>query len=166
MSELPEMTGHVLMNTPPVAFRPPSDGESFVLTAKQLWQGAKALEATTLATQLPGALLAAQALEGALKALLWSEKTPASKLSKKPFGHNLSGLWRAAAKLALVAPASPPDWCVLLDTLHDWPFRGRYPQGLNGFVTPNPTQLIGAIEQVLMLAENAVKAATWRAPGE
>ncbi|ALS68363.1 hypothetical protein [Pandoraea apista] len=150
-----------MMVTPPVAFRRPSDGESFLVTAKQLWQGAKALEASTVETHLPGALLAAQALEGALKALLWSAKIPASKLSKKPFGHDLSALWGAAAKLALVAPTSPPDWCVLLNTLHDWPYRGRYPQGLNGFVTPNPAQLIGAVEQVLLLAENAVKAASF-----
>lgn len=163
MSDLQEITASIAVTAADVTFRPPSDGESFVLTARQLWQGAHVLAESKVETALPGALLAAQALEGGLKALLWTTGRPASELRGKPFGHDLNALWQAAANGAM--SNSPPDWCACLNALHAAPFHGRYPSGLNGFVAPNAKQVVIDIDQVLSLAEGAVKAAPWRTPG-
>ncbi|NMM01608.1 hypothetical protein HHL24_27175 [Paraburkholderia sp. RP-4-7] len=164
MSDLPKITGSIAVTVADFTFRPPSDGESFVLTARQLWYGAHVLAERRVETALPGALLAAQALEGGLKALLWTTGWAASELSKKPFGHDLNALWEAAANVGVMSN-SPPDWCECLNALHAPPFRGRYPSGLNGFVAPHAKQVVIDIDQVLSLAEGAVKAAPWRKPG-
>jgi hypothetical protein len=165
MSDLPEITGSAAMTAAAATSVPPSDGQSFVLTARQLWQGAQILAESKVTTPLPGALLAAQALEGALKALLWTTGRVVSELSKRPFGHDLEALWIATAKFGFTVATLPPDWCACLNTLHAPPFHGRYPSGLNGFVTPNAKQSLLDIDQVLSLAEGAVKAAPWRKPG-
>lgn len=165
MSDPPEIAGSAAMTTAAGTSVPPSDGQSFVLTARQLWQGAQVLADSEVTTTLPGALLVAQALEGALKAVLWTAGRVALELSRRPFGHDLEALWKASADSGLAIPPLPPDWCVLLNTLHAPPFHGRYPSGLNGFVTPSAKQTVLNVDRVLSLAEDAVKAATWRSPG-
>lgn len=64
-----------------------------------------------------------------------------------------------------VAPTSTPILVArrLLDMRRR--FRGWYPGGRNELATPKPTQLVGAVERVLWLAEAAVKDASWRKPG-
>jgi len=101
MSDLPEITGSIAVTCADVTRMPPSDGESFVLTARQLWYGAHVLAESNVETALPGALLAAQALEGGLKALLWTTGRAASELTRRPFGHDVNALWQAAAKGAM-----------------------------------------------------------------
>jgi len=165
IEDLHEITGSVATTLAAITSVPPSDGQSFVLTARQLWQGAQVLVESELATPLPGALLVAQALEGALKALLWTTGRVASELSKKPLGHDLEALWSATAQSGFAVSKLPPAWCVGLNALHAPPFHGRYPSGLNGFVTPNAEQAVFEIDKVLALAEGAVKGVPWRKPG-
>jgi len=164
MSDLPEITGSVAITLAAVTSVPPSDGQSLVLTARQLWHGAQVLAESKIATPLPGSLLVAQALEGALKALLWTTGRVASEL-KSPLGHDLEALWSAAAQSGFAISQLPPAWCVCLNSLHASPFPGRYPSGLNGFVTPNAEQAVSDIDKVLAIAEDAVKNAPWREPG-
>lgn len=165
MSDLPEAAGSAAVTSAAVTLVPPSDGQSFVLTARQLWSGAQVLADSEIVTTLPGALLVAQALEGALKAVLWAAGRVASELSRRPFGHDLEALWKASAESGLAVSVMPPDWCALLNTLHAPPFHGRYPSGMNGHVTPNAKQTVLDVDHVLSLAEDVVKAATWRSPG-
>lgn len=165
MSVASAITGSAAVTAAAVASLPPSDGQSFVLTARQLWLGAQILAESNVTTPLPGALLAAQALECALKALLWTTGRVVSQLSKGSLGHDLEALWSATAKAGFAVAALPPEWCTCLNALHAKPFHGRYPSGLNGFVTPNAKQSVRDIDQVLSLAEQAVKAAPWRQPG-
>ncbi|MFX1767711.1 MULTISPECIES: hypothetical protein [Paraburkholderia] len=164
MRDLRAITGSVAVTAADVTCRPPSDGESFVSTARQLWYGARALAESKVETALPGALLAAQALEGGLKALLWTTGRRASDLRGRPFGHDLDALWQAAATGAM--SNSPPAWCSCLNALHAAPFHGRYPSGLNGFLAPNANQVVIDIDHVLSLTEQAVKVVPWRQPGE
>jgi len=164
MSDLPEITGSVAITLAAVTSVPPSDGQSLVLTARQLWHGAQVLAESKIATPLPGSLLVAQALEGALKALLWTTGRVASEL-KSPLGHDLEALWSAAAQSGFAISKLPPAWCVCLNSLHAPPFHGRYPRGLNGFATPNAEQAVSDIDKVLAIAEDAVKNAPWREPG-
>ncbi|CAG4923258.1 HEPN domain-containing protein [Paraburkholderia gardini] len=166
MNDLPEIHGSAAVTLAAARSVPPSDGASFLVTARQLLQGAGALAESNVPTALPGALLAAQALEGALKALLWTVGRNASELRKKPFGHDLEALWSETAKSGFPVSTLPPQWCVCLNTLHAPPFNGRYPSGLNGFVTPNARESVRDIEKMLSLADSAVKTAPWRKPGE
>lgn len=145
------------------AMRPPSDGESFLMTANQLLAGAAALADINLPALLPGALLSAQALETGLKALLWTAGRTTSELRNPPLGHDLVALWTEAAHKGLLA-VSPPDWCILLNSLHAFPYKGRYPSGLNGFQTPNAKATVGKLAIILELATKAVQSAPWRPP--
>lgn len=165
MGDLPEITGSAAMTAAAATSVPPSDGQSFVLTARQLWEGAQILAESKVSTPLPGALLAAQALESALKALLWTTGRVLSELKKRPLEHDLEALWTATAKSGFPVATLPPDWCVCLNTLHARPFHGRYPSGLDGLMTPNAKQSLLEIGHVLSLADYAVKAAPWRKPG-
>ena len=143
--------------------RPPSDGQSFLMTANQFIAGATALADINLSAPLPGALLSAQALENCLKALLWTTGSTTANLRIRPFGHDLVALWTEATRNGLLA-ASPPDWCILLNSLHAPPYKGRYPSGLNGFQTPNAKATVAQLATILELATNAVKRAPWRPP--
>jgi HEPN domain-containing protein len=149
--ELKEKQMHLQM-------RPPSDGESALIVARQLLEGANVLAGSSISTPLPGALLSAQALESGLKAFLWSTGSAA------PHGHDLEALWLEAVKKGLGVAANPTNWCVLLNTLHAQPYKGRYPSGLNGIVTPNAKETVEALTNLVSLAGKAVQAAPWRDP--
>lgn len=164
MSAPSAATGSGAITFPAAALFPPSDGQSFVATARQFWQGAQILAESNVGPPLPGALLAAQALECALKALLWTKGRDVSQLRKPPLGHDLEALWKATAVATCTVATLPPQWCACLNALHDRPFHGRYPSGLNGFQTPNAKQTVRDIDQVLSLAEEAVRTAPWRPP--
>ncbi|WP_323123786.1 hypothetical protein, partial [Burkholderia alba] len=85
MSDLPEAAGSAAVTSATVTLVPPSDGQSFVLTARQLWSGAQVLADSEIVTTLPGALLVAQALEGALKAVLWAAgRVASSRRTRSP----------------------------------------------------------------------------------
>jgi hypothetical protein len=114
-----------------------------------------------LPAQLPGALLSAQALENGLKALLWVAESTASDLRR--YGHDLVALWKEAMRQGFLAE-DPPDWCILLNSLHAAPYKGRYPSGLNGFATPNAKATVAQVARILELAKNAVQGAPWRPP--
>lgn len=143
--------------------RQPSDGESFLMTAKQLLAGATALADLNLPAVLPGALLSAQALENGLKALLWTTGSTTSDLRKSSLGHDLVALWKEAVHKGLLA-VSPPDWCILLNSLHAFPYKGRYPSGLNGLQTPNAKATVAQLATILELATSVVQIAPWRPP--
>lgn len=143
--------------------RPPSDGQSLLITASQLLEGATALADINLPAQLPGALLSAQALENGLKALLWVAGSTVSDLRKPSRGHDLIALWKEATHKGFLA-GDPPDWCILLNSLHASPYKGRYPSGLNGFATPNAKATVAQVASILELATNSVQGAPWRPP--
>ena len=151
------------MQTTMYELRNPSDGQSFLMTANQLLAGATALADLNLPAALPGALLSAQALENGLKALLWTTGSTTSDLRKQPFGHDLVTLWKEAELKGLLAE-SPPDWCILLNSLHAFPYKGRYPSCLNGFQTPNAKATVAQLVTILNLATSAVQKAPWRPP--
>ncbi|MGF6444663.1 HEPN domain-containing protein [Paraburkholderia youngii] len=164
MSDLPEIRGSVSATLGDAVSLPPSDGESFVIVAREFWHSAHALADHGSAHSRSCTLLAAQALEEALKALLWTKGKATHALKQAPFGHNLGALWREAAGSGIDLPASPPEWCLELDRLHAVPFVLRYPSAHNGLVTPNTRQALADVDQVLSRAEDAVKSSTWRDP--
>ncbi|MGF6440134.1 HEPN domain-containing protein [Paraburkholderia youngii] len=165
MSDLPKICGSVSATLGDAVSRPPSDGESFVHVAREFWQSAHALAELESAHSRSCTLLAAQALEGALKALLWTAGKTTQELRQARFGHNLEVLWREAARSGVDLPASPPDWCLELDRLHAAPFVLRYPSGHNGLVTPNARQTLLDVGHVLSRAEDSVKTSTRRDTG-
>jgi HEPN domain-containing protein len=81
------------------------------------------------------ALLAAQTLECALKSYLSHKGVPESVLKERPLRHDLEALWKEAVDQG--APlTSQFKWLGLLNTLHNTPYRGRYPTKQGGLVSP------------------------------
>jgi hypothetical protein len=96
--------------------------------------------------------LAAQTLECTLKAYLTRLGLPAPVRRK---GHDLINLWRTAAEASAAAPlklsigARPPEWCVMLNVFHEYPFLDRYPGVYGLAVKTKRTQLAKVLGRIL-----------------
>ena len=103
-------------------------------------------------------LLAAQALECALKASLASGPNGlSSKQLRDQFGHDLQKLWREASARNLNIGAEPPGWCEVLNKGHNSPYYFRYRENLNSFNLHLSDDMVRGVERVLALVEHAVR---------
>ena len=102
--------------------------------------------------------LAAQTLECALKAYVTKLGLPAPVRRK---GHDLINLWRTAAEASAAAPvklsisARPPEWCVMLNVFHEYPFLDRYPGVYGLAVKTKRTQLAKVLGRILTQVDAA-----------
>jgi hypothetical protein len=102
--------------------------------------------------------LAAQTLECTLKAYVTKLGLSAPVRRK---GHDLINLWRTAAEASAAAPTKlsisvrPPEWCVMLNVFHEYPFLDRYP-GIYGLaVKTKRTQLAKVLGRILAQVDAA-----------
>jgi hypothetical protein len=102
--------------------------------------------------------LAAQTLECTLKAYLTRLGLPTPVRRK---GHDLINLWRTAAEASAAAPVKlsiavrPPEWCVMLNVFHDYPFLDRYPGVYGLSVKTKRTQLAKILGRILTQVDAA-----------
>jgi hypothetical protein len=102
--------------------------------------------------------LAAQTLECTLKAYLTKLGLPAPVRRK---GHDLINLWRTAAEASAAAPIKlsiavrPPEWCVMLNVFHEYPFLDRYPGVYGLAVKTKRTQLAKVLGRILAQVDAA-----------
>jgi len=102
--------------------------------------------------------LAAQTLECALKAYVTKLGLPAPVRRK---GHDLINLWRTAAEASAAAPVKlsiavrPPEWCVMLNVFHEYPFLDRYPGVYGLAVKTKRTQLAKVLGRILAQVDAA-----------
>ncbi|HEX6317491.1 MAG TPA: hypothetical protein VFZ84_01370 [Burkholderiales bacterium] len=97
--------------------------------------------------------MGAWALGCALKSHLSRRRLSDDDLKK--YGHDLQELWRKAAEFDLPIPSEPPHWCVLLDSLHDWPYRLRYPSDCNGYISPVRKEMTAELRTLIALVKTA-----------
>ena len=104
----------------------------------------------------PWVYLAAQTLECTLKAYITKLGLPAPTRRR---GHDLINLWRTAADASSTAGKKialdprPPEWCVMLNVFHEYPFLDSYP-GIYGLaVRTERTQLARALRKILTEVE-------------
>jgi hypothetical protein len=103
------------------------------------------------------ALLAAHCVELSLKSFLLTRGRPEAELKK--LNHDLIKAWSAAREAGLSLDPEPPYWCQLLQTVHDYPYFGRYPPANSGLITPNPGELQARITELIALVSSEGHAA-------
>jgi hypothetical protein len=102
--------------------------------------------------------LAAQALECTLKAYITRLGLPAPARRQD---HDLINLWSSAVNASAAAAkkisleARPPEWCVMLNALHDHPFPHRYPAAEGLTATTERAQLARTLRALLAEVEAA-----------
>ena len=149
------MNGSVHATFLPLKAVPPSAAQSFLVAARGLFDGAEALVVLQPQRPLPCAFLAAQALEGALKAFLSHSGFTERQL--KSVGHDLEALWAQAASKGLAISKEPAPWCTLLNSSHNKPYYYRYPMGLNGMAFPPLVPMISDLRSILMSVRGAIR---------
>jgi hypothetical protein len=99
-----------------------------MIVARELLQGVEALSTLPNISPRAAALIAAHALECALKAFLWHKGITAIRNNETQ--HNLVALWGMAYNQLLSIPQEPPDWCKILGSGHGPNFYFRYQEGV------------------------------------
>jgi hypothetical protein len=106
----------------------------------------------------PWVYLAAQTLECTLKAYITKLGIPA--LTRRQ-GHDLINLWRTAVKASTTATKkitlapTPPEWCVMLNVFHDYPYLDRYPGEHGLALKTERAQLAAELRTILTQVEAA-----------
>lgn len=148
------MNGKVNCVLPAIRTVPPSSSQSFLIVAKELLSGLEILEANLNQTTLACAFLSAQSLECALKSFLSHSGMSDHELIK--IGHDLEELWNNSVSRGLNLRSDPPEWCIILNSGHDAPYRFRYPMRLNGFMFPALTTVVSELRSLVSTVENTV----------
>lgn len=128
------------------------EDQSFFVAADDFFKAAKLLYGEREAPTRAIAFLCGQATECYLKALLRNAGIDTEALRKKPYGHNLENLWASAQTKGLVPQA--PSWLGKLNKVHNFPYEGRYPMGLNMQVYPDPNQMMPGIQDLNIAVMN------------
>jgi hypothetical protein len=120
-------------------FRPGATHDLYLAAATGLMRGATMLAAAPPSESAWAfAMVAGQILECSLKAFLLKAGVPPKKL-RDNFRHSLSKLWAEAADRGLPI-GDMPQWAETLNSLHDFPYCLRYPEGLNVLVLADAQQ--------------------------
>ncbi len=114
---------------PPMCIGHPTQKEGYIIVARDLLQGVEALSNLQNISPRGCALIAAHALECALKAFLWHRGKKTESFNSK-VRHNLIALWNMAYKeKTLGIPKASPDWVMILGSGHGPNFYFRYQEG-------------------------------------
>lgn len=140
----------------------PNQGDAYMIVARDLLQGVEAL--STLANVSPRgcALIAAHALECALKAFLL-HKGKKKEIRRHDVQHNLVALWNMAYKEKCLSILEvPPDWVTILSSGHGPNFYFRYQEGegktvVHGGQTPALIPMAVALKNLIEMVGLAVK---------
>lgn len=144
------ITGTISITEEPDSIAPVAPHEAFLAVAAGLMRGATVLAAAPLSeSSMALALLSGQILECSLKAFLSKAGLTERELRKKKVRHNLLELWALAVTNGLRISATPPHWAETLNSLHDDPYRLRYPMWLHGLVLPNAQQTTSELGDII-----------------
>jgi len=150
---------------PLVRLAKPTQGDGYMIVARDLLQGVEALSVLPNVSPRCCALLAAHALECALKAFLW-HKGKKTEIRTRDVQHDLIALWNMAYEEGLNIPEIPPDWVATLSEGHGPNFYFRYQEGakvgkkatiVHGGSTPALIPMAAELKKLFKLVERAVK---------
>ena len=140
----------------------PTQGEGYMIVARDLLQGVEALATLQNISSRGCALIAAHALECALKAFLW-HKGKKNEIREHKVRHDLVALWDMAYKVKILCiQEEPPDWCKILSVGHGPNFYFRYQEGeektvVNGGQTPLLIPMAIELKKLIEMVELAIK---------
>ena len=140
----------------------PTEGDGYMIVARDLLQGVEALSAFPNISSRSCALIAAHALECAIKAFLW-HKGKEKEIRGRDVQHDLVALWNMAYKeKGLSIPQVPPDWVTTLSSGHKPNFYFRYKKGqgknvVHGGQTPALIPMRDALKNLIEMVELAIK---------
>lgn len=137
-------------------FGQPADVQNYIAASRRLCFGAAVLAKGSAASDLVCSLLAAQALECALKAYLSGVGFTINRLSHAPFGDDLEKLWIEAATRGLSVPARPPKWCSILNQQHGVEFPFRLSMGLPGTRLPSLLPMASDLAELVATVSKSV----------
>lgn len=159
------MSISVNVELPALSIAQPTEGDGYEIVANELLQGVEALSALPNVPPRSCALIAAHALECALKAFLW-HNGKRTEIKKHNVRHDLEALWNMAYKASLGIPQAPPDWCTILGSGHGPNFYFRYQEGqkvgqqktvVHGGQTPALIPMAVELKKLIKMVELAVK---------
>ena len=136
----------------------PTEVDGYMIVANQLSLAVEALSKFETLPTRGCALLAAQALECVLKALICH----GGKSFPKNEQHNLLALWSIAEETQRIdIPKEPPDWVKILSIGHGPRFYFRYQQGaekntVHGGQTPALIPMAQALSSLLKDVSNSI----------
>ena len=108
------MTMHGNITLPDFQIISPTNAQSYLNAARQLYAGMEALSLQPSKTGVACSFLAAQTLECGLKSYLSNNGVAENKLKEKEIRHDLEKLWVQAVQHGLDVSSQPPQWCVIL----------------------------------------------------
>lgn len=141
----------------------PTQGDGYMAVARELLPAVKALATLPNVPPRAAALIAAHALECALKAFLWHKGKDSEILAGK-VKHDLLKLWSIAFKEGLDISQAPPDWCRIFISGHGPRFYFRYQEGVldekqktivHGGSTPALEPMAVALRKLIETVERA-----------
>lgn len=154
-------SGRLNIELPALCMVPPTQLDAYIIVARDLLQGVEALSNIKIHPRAC-ALLAAHALECALKAFLW-HKGKTEEIRKPNIQHNLITLWEMSYnENSLNIPKNPPAWVRILSEGHGPNFYFRYQEGeqktiVNGGQTPDLIPMAKALKELVKKVETTIK---------
>ena len=155
------MSNSINAQLPALCMGQPTEGDGYMIVARDLLQGVEALSTLPNISSRSCALIAAHALECALKAFLW-HKGKKKEIRAPDVQHDLVTLWNMAYKEGLSIPQVPPDWCTVLSSGHGPTVYFRYQEGqgktvVHGGQTPALIPMAVALKNLIEMVGLAVK---------
>lgn len=155
-------TGIINVSAPSPEIAKVDEGEGYLVVARELFKGVEALSTIQGIPPRSCALIAAHALECALKAYLWN-RVKRSELKSREVRHNIEALWNLAYfEKTLGIPEQLPNWVRILCDGHGPNFYFRYQEGknktiVNGGQTPALEPMAIELHELLKQVEQAIK---------
>jgi hypothetical protein len=156
-----EVHGSTNATLPPISMAQPTQGEGYMIVASDLLQGVEALSSLQNISHRGCALIAAHALECALKAFLWYRGQ--EKKTLKKVRHDIESLWNMAYKeKTLDIPKVLPTWVKILGSGHGPNFYFRYQEGekctvVHGGRTPALIPMAVELRKLVEMVRLAIK---------
>ena len=145
----------------PLCMDNPTEGEGYIIVARDLLQGVEALSPIKNIHPRSCALIAAHALECILKAYLW-HRGKKEEIVKHDVRHDIVALWNMAYKeKTLGIPKAEPDWVNILGLGHRRRYYLRYQKGEQGVVHggqyPELIPMAAELRKLYEMVEPAIK---------
>jgi hypothetical protein len=126
-------------DTPPKL--PPESESSHLKVAQSCYEAIQALGPNLgNHTLIAFGMLAGQGMESTLKCHLLQKGRTLSEVHR--LGHDLVAAWNAAASAGLPIEGAPPEWLVVLNRGHAFPYPFRYPPDAYGVAVPQPDKFV------------------------
>lgn len=155
-------SGKVNATLPALQMTLPTQLDAYLIVARDLLQGVEVLSNNKSIPSRSCALIAAHALECALKAFLW-HKGKTEEIRKPKIQHNLVALWDMSYKeKTLKIPKKPPTWVEILSSGHGPNYYLRYQEGeqktvVNGGQTPDLILMAKSLKEIIEQVQTIIK---------